>query len=58
MARNMGKMPVRAPPKTMTSYEFGFILEQSLGHATHAKNFLTNVACDNEVNARWGMIDF
>jgi glycosyltransferase involved in cell wall biosynthesis len=42
----------------MTSYEFGFILEQSLGHVTHAKNLLTNVARDPEVHAHWGLIDF
>ena len=42
----------------MTSYEFGFILEQSLGHVTHAKNLLTNVAHDEEVHAHWGLIDF
>lgn len=53
-------MSVCAPgtPQTMTSYEFGFILEQSLGHVTHAKNLLTNVARDAEVNAHWGLIDF
>jgi glycosyltransferase involved in cell wall biosynthesis len=33
-------------------------LEQSLGHVTHAKNLLTNVAHDAEVHARWGLIDF
>jgi glycosyltransferase involved in cell wall biosynthesis len=44
--------------RTMTSYEFGFILEQTLGHITHAKNLLTNVARDSEVQAHWGLIDF
>jgi glycosyltransferase involved in cell wall biosynthesis len=39
-------------------YEFGFLLEQSLGHVTHAKNLLTNVALDPEVRAHWGLIDF
>jgi glycosyltransferase involved in cell wall biosynthesis len=42
----------------MVSYEFGFLLEQALGHVTHAKNLLTNVALDPEVHARWGLIDF
>jgi glycosyltransferase involved in cell wall biosynthesis len=42
----------------MTSYEFGFILEQSLGHVTHAKNLLINVARDPEVHPYWGLIDF
>jgi len=42
----------------MGGYEFGFLLEQALGHATHAKNLLTNVALDPEVRAHWGLIDF
>jgi glycosyltransferase involved in cell wall biosynthesis len=43
----------------MTStYEFGFLLEQSLGHVTHAKNLLTNITQDSEVHAHWGLIDF
>ncbi len=42
----------------MASYEFGFLLEQALGHVTHAKNLLTNVALDPEVHAHWGLIDF
>jgi glycosyltransferase involved in cell wall biosynthesis len=44
--------------ETMAGYEFGFLLEQSLGHVTHAKNLLTNVALDPEVHAHWGLIDF
>src|SRR5438552_5555273 len=56
----VGMMFVRAPesPRTMAGYEFGFLLEQSLGHVTHAKNLLTNIALDPEVNAHWGLIDF
>jgi len=42
----------------MAGYEFGFLLEQSLGHVTHANNLLTNVALDPEVHAHWGLIDF
>ena len=42
----------------MAVYEFGFLLEQSLGHITHSKNLLTNVAHDPEVHAHWGLIDF
>ena len=42
----------------MAGYEFGFLLEQALGHVTHAKNLLTNVALDPEVHAHWGLIDF
>jgi glycosyltransferase involved in cell wall biosynthesis len=53
-------MSVRAPgsPSTTTGYEFGFLLEQSLGHVTHAKNLLSNVTLDPEVHAHWGLIDF
>jgi glycosyltransferase involved in cell wall biosynthesis len=49
-------MSARAPGSA--GYEFGFLLEQSLGHVTHAKNLLTNVALDPEVRAHWGLIDF
>ena len=42
----------------MAGYEFGFLLEQALGHVTHAKNLLANVALDQEVRAHWGLIDF
>ena len=53
-------MSARAPgsPSTTAGYEFGFLLEQALGHATHAKNLLANVALDPEVHAHWGLIDF
>ena len=53
-------MSVRAPGSstTMAGYEFGFLLEQALGHVTHAKNLLTNVPLDPEVHAHWGLIDF
>jgi glycosyltransferase involved in cell wall biosynthesis len=42
----------------MAGYEFAFLLEQSLGHVTHTKNLLINVARDPEVHAHWGLIDF
>jgi glycosyltransferase involved in cell wall biosynthesis len=42
----------------MTGYQFGFLLEQSLGHITHTKNLLANVTLDPEVHAHWGLIDF
>ena len=42
----------------MAGYQFGFLLEQSLGHITHTKNLLTNIALDPEVHAHWGLIDF
>jgi glycosyltransferase involved in cell wall biosynthesis len=47
-----------AAQETMADYEFGFLLEQSLGHVTHTKNLLTNIALDPEVHAHWGLIDF
>lgn len=45
-------------PNAMVGYQFGFLLEQSLGHITHTKNLVTNVANDPEVHAHWGLIDF
>jgi glycosyltransferase involved in cell wall biosynthesis len=52
-------MPVRAwEHKIMAGYEFGFVLEQSLGHVTHTKNLQANVPFDPEVRAHWGLIDF
>jgi glycosyltransferase involved in cell wall biosynthesis len=42
----------------MAGYQFGFLLEQSLGHVTHTKNLLANVALDSDVHAHWGLIDF
>ena len=53
-------MPARATESAdMTAgYQFGFLLEQSLGHITHTKNLVANVALDPEVNAHWGLIDF
>src|SRR5215510_1011647 len=58
--QGIGVMSVRAPgsSRTMAGYEFGFLLEQSLGHVTHSQNLLTNVALDPEVRAHWGLIDF
>jgi glycosyltransferase involved in cell wall biosynthesis len=42
----------------MAGYEFGFLMEQSLGHVTHTKNLVANVALDPEVHAHWGLVDF
>lgn len=42
----------------MTGYEFGFILEQSLGHVTHTKNLQANVVGDPDVSVHWGLVDF
>ena len=40
----------------MSSYHFGFILEQALGHVTHANNLQTHVMRDYDVVAHWGLI--
>jgi glycosyltransferase involved in cell wall biosynthesis len=42
----------------MAASEFGFLLEQSLGHVTHTKNLQANVPIDPEVHAHWGLIPF
>ncbi len=42
----------------MTTFQFGFVLEQALGHITHTKNLQTNVSLDPEVNAHWGLVPF
>lgn len=42
----------------MAGYNFGFVLEQSLGHVTHTKNLQTNVPLDPEVRAHWALIAF
>ncbi|WP_232280572.1 glycosyltransferase family 4 protein [Chloroflexus aggregans] len=39
-------------------YNIGFVLEQALGHVTHAKNLQTNVARDPDVRAHWALIPF
>jgi glycosyltransferase involved in cell wall biosynthesis len=40
----------------MTEYRIGFILEEALGHRTHARNLQLNVASDPEVRAYWGLV--
>lgn len=42
----------------MAVYDIGFVLEQALGHVTHAKNLQTNVPEDPQVRAHWALIDF
>ncbi len=42
----------------MTTYQFGFILEQALGHITHTKNLQNNVVHDHEVSPHWGLVPF
>src|SRR5215475_12979283 len=44
--------------ENMASYEFGFLLEQALGHVTHAKNLLNNIALDPEVRPHWGLVHY
>ncbi len=42
----------------MAGYEFGFILEQSLGHVTHTKNLQANLNRDPDVKVHWGLVGF
>lgn len=39
-------------------YELGFVVEQALGHVTHAKNLVYHVAEAPEVSAHWAMVPF
>jgi glycosyltransferase involved in cell wall biosynthesis len=36
-------------------YRFGFIIEQTLGHITHAKNLQRNLSADPSIDAYWGL---
>lgn len=38
------------------TYRIGFILEQALGHITHASNLRANVPRDPEIQAYWGLV--
>ena len=42
----------------MTAYDIGFVLEQALGHVTHARNLQVNVPKDPQVRAHWALVDF
>jgi glycosyltransferase involved in cell wall biosynthesis len=42
----------------LSAYQFGFILEQTLGHATHASNLKANVLRDPEVSTYWQPISW
>lgn len=42
----------------MATYQFGFILEQALGHITHTKNLQHSVGLDPEVRPHWGLVPF
>ena len=37
------------------TYRFGFIIEQTLGHITHAKNLQRNLSADPSVDSYWGL---
>lgn len=39
-------------------YNIGFVLEQALGHVTHAKNLQINVRRDPDVRPHWALIPF
>ena len=42
----------------MAVYDIGFVLEQALGHVTHAKNLQVNVPKDPQVRPHWALVDF
>ena len=42
----------------MKQYNIGFILEQALGHITHAKNLQANVPHDASVIPHWALVPF
>lgn len=42
----------------MAVYDIAFVLEQALGHVTHAKNLQINVPKDPQVRAHWALVDF
>ncbi|NET87021.1 MAG: glycosyltransferase family 4 protein [Kamptonema sp. SIO1D9] len=37
-------------------YRFGFVLEQTLGHVTHAQNLIQSLAEDNSVQPSWMLV--
>ncbi len=39
-------------------YNIGFVLEQALGHVTHAKNLQANISRDPDVKPHWALIPF
>jgi glycosyltransferase involved in cell wall biosynthesis len=39
-------------------YQIGFIVEQALGHITHSRNLIQNVANDPTIRAHWGLPTF
>ncbi len=41
-----------------TLYNIGFVLEQALGHVTHAKNLQANISRDPDVRPHWALIPF
>jgi len=41
-----------------TLYNIGFVLEQALGHVTHAKNLQANISHDPDVRPHWALIPF
>jgi glycosyltransferase involved in cell wall biosynthesis len=39
-------------------YDFGFVVEQVLGHATHARNLQDHVPADADVRAHWATLPY
>lgn len=42
----------------MTSYEVAFVVEQALGHATHADNLRATIGMDQAIRPHWALIPF
>ena len=45
----------RYPILHLMKYQFGFILEQTLGHVTHSRNLRATVSRHPEIEAYWGL---
>lgn len=42
----------------MERYHIAFVIEQALGHITHAKNLQANVPNDSSIQAQWALVPF
>src|SRR5262245_46145019 len=48
----------RSKPDADMAYRIGFVMEQSLGHVTHAKNLLQGIENDPEIVPTWIPVEF
>ncbi|MDG4603576.1 MAG: hypothetical protein P9C55_12525 [Defluviicoccus sp.] len=42
----------------MTRYDVAFVIEQALGHATHADNLRATIGTDQAIRPHWALIPF